>query len=97
MYHKDPMNLLPVITDSAWHIIDKSKNKNISKSNIVTTFIPANYLEVNQKLYRIFIALVKIFPKAWEYLSRFIKYFQTSGNICRGGIINISKPQYFFF
>ncbi len=35
------MNLLPVITDSAWHIIDKSKNKNISKSNIVTTFIPA--------------------------------------------------------
>src|SRR6266567_9595079 len=24
-----------------WHIIDKSKNKNISKSNIVTTFIPA--------------------------------------------------------
>jgi len=35
------MNLLPVITDSAWHIIDKSKNNNLSKSNIVTTFIPA--------------------------------------------------------
>ena len=38
---KDPINLLSVVTDTAWHIIDKSKNKNISKSNIVTTFIPA--------------------------------------------------------
>ena len=36
----DPMNLLPVITDSPWQIIDKSK-KNNSKSNIITTFIPA--------------------------------------------------------
>jgi len=36
----DPMNLLLVITDSPWQIIDKSK-KNIFKSNIVTTFIPA--------------------------------------------------------
>jgi len=35
------MNLLSVVTDTAWHIIDKSKNKNVSKSNIVTTFIPA--------------------------------------------------------
>jgi len=35
------MNLLSVVTDTAWHIIDKSKNKNISKSNIVTTFISA--------------------------------------------------------
>ena len=35
------MTLLPVITDIAWHIIDKSKNKNVSKLNIVTTFIPA--------------------------------------------------------
>jgi hypothetical protein len=39
--NKDPMNLLSVVTDTAWHIIDKSKNKNVSKSNIVTTFIPA--------------------------------------------------------
>jgi hypothetical protein len=38
---KDPMNILPVITDSTWQIIDKSKIKNISMSNIVTTFIPA--------------------------------------------------------
>jgi len=76
MYHKDPMNLLSVITDSAWHIIDKSKKKKFSKSNIVTTFIPANYLEVNQKLYRIFIALVKIFPKAWEQFRTFMKYLQ---------------------
>ena len=38
---KDPMTLLPVITDTAWHIIDKSKNKNVSKLNIITTFIPA--------------------------------------------------------
>jgi len=38
---KDPMILLSVVTNTAWHIIDKSKNKNISKSNIVTTFIPA--------------------------------------------------------
>jgi hypothetical protein len=28
---KDPMYILPVITDSAWQIIDKSKNKNLSK------------------------------------------------------------------
>ena len=38
---KDPMNLLPVVTDSAWQIIDKSKKNNLFKSNIVTTFIPA--------------------------------------------------------
>ncbi len=38
---KDPMNLLPVITDSAWQIIDKSKNKNNFNSNITTAFIPA--------------------------------------------------------
>jgi len=35
------MTLLPVITDTAWHIVDKSKNKNVSKLNIITTFVPA--------------------------------------------------------
>lgn len=34
------MDWLPVITDSTWQIIDKSKNKNLLKSNMVTTFIP---------------------------------------------------------
>jgi hypothetical protein len=38
---EDPMILLPVVTDSPWEIIDKSKNKNISKSDITNSFIPA--------------------------------------------------------
>ena len=36
----DPMNLLPIITDSAWEIIDKSKKPKIV-SKPVTNFVPA--------------------------------------------------------
>ena len=36
-----PSNLLPMLTDKSWQIIDKSKYKNILKSNIVTVCIPA--------------------------------------------------------
>jgi hypothetical protein len=36
----DPMNLLPIITDSAWEIIDKSRKPKIV-SKPVTNFVPA--------------------------------------------------------
>jgi hypothetical protein len=36
----DPMNLLPIITDSTWEIIDKSKKPKII-SKPVTDFVPA--------------------------------------------------------
>ena len=39
--NKDPFNILPVITDSPWQLIDKSKNKNTSNSTPVTPYIPA--------------------------------------------------------
>ena len=38
----DPMNLLPIVTDSFWQIIDKSKkSKVVLSSKIFTNFIPA--------------------------------------------------------
>ncbi|KDR64842.1 hypothetical protein GALMADRAFT_82610, partial [Galerina marginata CBS 339.88] len=38
---KDPFDILPVVTDSPWQIIIKSKEKNASNSVIPTAYIPA--------------------------------------------------------